>query len=220
MNRTDRPLRRPSERPESDLLRAVTEHLQAGRKDAAFAHLFKTLGPGVRGFLRAATRSDQHGDELADELWVRLWKHLAEADDWLGHGAPAELSGAGSPAEEAPPRERHSSVRAFVYRAARNLFVDWTRRASRKNPPLHSGMDVAASIPRMSAMIEARERQALLTRALTELSDEERDLLVLRAERGLSFQEVGEVLGVRPETAKVRYHRAKEKLRGLVAPTP
>ena len=44
--------------PRSTLDPIVADHLRAGDKKAAFQTIFTALGPGVRGFLRAAAHSD------------------------------------------------------------------------------------------------------------------------------------------------------------------
>ena len=66
---------------------------------------------------------------------------------------------------------------------------------------------------------ERAERSDLATRtaaALAELSEEAREVVVLRDVRGLSTREAAEVLGVSEGAVKVRLHRAHARLRELV----
>lgn len=205
----------------ASLDQVVAAHLAASRPADAYQHILTVLGPGLRGYLRAAARSDLHGDEIYDELRLRLWEALPSFTRWLGQPAPVEaLTGdASNDSESAEVSDRRaaSSVRAWVYRSARNRLIDWTRRASRNNAPLLDEAAVPGLAPRLSTLIHDRQRQALVARALGDLTDAERDALVLRAERGMSFREVAEVLGISIPAAKERYHRAKERLRRLLS---
>jgi RNA polymerase sigma-70 factor (ECF subfamily) len=108
-------------------------------------------------------------------------------------------------------------VRAWLYRSARNRGIDWLRRHSRDNVPLPSGAEQLLIAPGQSSVARRREQQALVARVLNEMTEAERDVYILRAERGLSFKEIGEVIGVADTTAKERYQRAKDRLKRLVA---
>lgn len=52
-----------------------------------------------------------------------------------------------------------------------------------------------------------------LTRALERLDPEARALILLRTVEGYSHTEIAALLGIRPGTAQVRYHRALRQLR-------
>lgn len=103
--------------------------------------------------------------------------------------------------EEAEPRRR-----AWLYRIAQNLATDHFRRASRLRwLPLEAvrrrgGGDPA---PRLA-------EGAPVHQALSRLSAAQRDVLLLFAYAGLDANEVGEVLGIRPEAARKRRQRARE----------
>jgi DNA-directed RNA polymerase specialized sigma24 family protein len=53
-------------------------------------------------------------------------------------------------------------------------------------------------------------------RALRQLRDVDRDLILLVAWDGLSPSQAGSVLGLRPVTARSRLHRARQRLAALV----
>jgi RNA polymerase sigma-70 factor, ECF subfamily len=53
---------------------------------------------------------------------------------------------------------------------------------------------------------------ARLRAALDALSEQDRELLMLMAWEGLELQQAAEVLGVRPNTVAVRFHRARRRL--------
>ena len=59
---------------------------------------------------------------------------------------------------------------------------------------------------------------ALIERAVADLSDGFRSVFVLREIEGLSIEETAEVLAIPPATVKTRLHRARAKLQEALAP--
>ena len=64
---------------------------------------------------------------------------------------------------------------------------------------------------------EGSENRALLRRAVAGLPAERREPLLLHHVWGFSFQEIAGMLGIREGAAKVRAHRARKQLQGLLA---
>jgi RNA polymerase sigma-70 factor (ECF subfamily) len=61
--------------------------------------------------------------------------------------------------------------------------------------------------------VAQRELRSLLERAIDELPDSFRTVLVARLIEGMSVEETAELLGIVPETVKTRLHRARRLLR-------
>ena len=61
--------------------------------------------------------------------------------------------------------------------------------------------------------VAQRELRALLERAIDELPESFRTVLVARLIEGMSVEETAELLGIVPETVKTRLHRARRLLR-------
>jgi RNA polymerase sigma-70 factor (ECF subfamily) len=112
-------------------------------------------------------------------------------------------------------RSRHTlgrieNLRAYLFGALRHAVA---RRAARK--------DTSRPI-REEPCEEAGTQRPLdpelsdwLDRALAELPPEQHEVLALKIDGELTFEEVGTVVGISPSTAASRYRYAIEKLRGL-----
>jgi RNA polymerase sigma-70 factor (ECF subfamily) len=81
----------------------------------------------------------------------------------------------------------------------------------------HVGDDVIASIPSAEAdpASEAArgEVEAALHRAIAELSDDRRIVVILRDIEGLTYEEIADALALEPGTVRSRLHRARTELK-------
>jgi RNA polymerase sigma-70 factor, ECF subfamily len=103
--------------------------------------------------------------------------------------------------------------RAWVYRAAHNVALDWIERQSRESG-LTDAVAGAIASDRLSAeqnLID-REEMERVARAIGNLSARQRLVLELRAQ-GLQYQEIAKVLEVRPSTVGEFLRRAIRRLR-------
>jgi RNA polymerase sigma-70 factor (ECF subfamily) len=108
-------------------------------------------------------------------------------------------------------RVRH--LRGYLYRMARNAAVDRLRSRSRSQH-LEPG-DLPWLWPGETETPSTEEVRRL-SMALAALPSEQRAVLVLKVFRDMTFGEVGEALGVSPNTAASRYRYALDKLRKML----
>lgn len=102
---------------------------------------------------------------------------------------------------------------AWMYRIARNAFMDHTRK-HRLETPAEDGQMEAAVSGRASAFEEIARRQDLATlhRALRALPEDQRELLVMSRFQGLSYDRIGQIVGCEAGTVKGRMFRAMKEI--------
>ena len=79
--------------------------------------------------------------------------------------------------------------------------------------------EVTAEVPEHAApgdLTEDTERRLDLAQALMVLDERERELVALRFGADLTARQIGELLGLRPNTVEVALHRALGRLRAVV----
>jgi len=121
------------------------------------------------------------------------------------------------------PRWKLSS---WLLKIAHNPTIDHLRRQRLDTTPLEVGPDVEGGSPldRLvdSSVVDAERKvrgKALaraLQDALAELDPAYRELLLLRFQEGLAYQEIAEVTGLPLGTVKVRLHRGRKRLGELL----
>jgi len=111
--------------------------------------------------------------------------------------------------------------RTWVIRIAVNLGKNHVRDEARwRREPVEVLSDVTDGRPAADEALLRRERERLVKKAVLELPRRQREVLSLRIDAALSFEEVAEVLGITVNNAKVCFHHAVKRLRALVGEVP
>ena len=110
---------------------------------------------------------------------------------------------------------RNGNAVAYVFRTVRNSAIDLQRSDARKRRLSEALFDKyqppdESNCP--SERLLTRERDELLRVAINQLSDSDRESVILKLFAGLTFEEAGKVAGTSPKTIATRYRRAIGKL--------
>ena len=163
---------------------------QAGEAPA-FERLYRRLAPKIRKYLISLTLNVPRADDLLQETFLQIHR---------------------SRHTYAAPRP----VEPWAFGVARHVYLmdcrAWARRRRLEVEP----DDLLPELPIPPAS-EGSEDRSLLRRAVAELPSERREPLLLHHVWGFSFQEIAGILGIREGAAKVRAHRARKQLQGLLA---
>lgn len=105
------------------------------------------------------------------------------------------------------------NVRAFLYRIADNLVIDWYRK--RKSQSLDALMDEGFEPKDTGNTIEQQTEISIVLAKLQSMEEHDRKLITLRFVEGLSPKEIGAIVGESENAVSVRLHRTLKKLRAL-----
>jgi RNA polymerase sigma factor (sigma-70 family) len=175
------------------------EELMLGYADGdvgAFQQLYsRHRGPLFRHMARRV-RDTSLAEELFQDVWQRV---IAARQRWR-------------------PDAKFST---WLYQVAHNRIADhWRAKTHRPDAP-DDADELAARVPDPETperTLSAFEERRRLQRALEELPDEQREVVLLRLEQELSLEEIGEITGVGRETVKSRLRYAMDKLRARLRP--
>ena len=105
---------------------------------------------------------------------------------------------------------------AWLFRIAHNNFANHYRARSRQREALSEDLADHNDGPVEQAL--SREALRELTRAIDQVPTDFRAALLLRAEEGLSFRQIAEILNLTEETARWRVFKARQKLLQALEP--
>jgi RNA polymerase sigma-70 factor, ECF subfamily len=110
-----------------------------------------------------------------------------------------------------------SSFYTWIYRIAVNLAIDAQRRQKRNPLDFRETMDSLLESQDETARdpfcdIQDKELRENLIKAINDLTPEHKAVIVLRTIEGLSYKDIGEILGCSEGTVMSRLHYARKKL--------
>jgi RNA polymerase sigma-70 factor (ECF subfamily) len=149
----------------------------------AFERLYAALAPAVLGYLTSLARDRVHAQDLLQETFLQVHRSR--------HVYRPDLP-----------------VRPWIFAIARHVWLMDRRTRSRRPVADTELRDVP--VPADVASLADRDT---LRRALGRLLPDRREALLLHHMWGFSFAEIGQLLGIRPDAAKLRSSRAMNDLR-------
>ena len=164
---------------------------------SAFEQIVRRYQRPIISLIARMTGDRALAEDLAQETFVKAFRNLAAFDT----------------------TRRLSS---WLFRIAHNTAIDAMRRAAPARAVIEAPgsdsddrVDESAIAPEPDP-VERLELGRALDAALAELRPDQRAAIALRYENGLSFDEIGTVLGVPEVTARSHVHRARKELARLL----
>ena len=164
---------------------------------AAFEAAFRAWYGELCSFVRPQVGSTDSAEEIVQDVFLRLWRARLTLD-------PSQ------------------SLRAYLYRAARNTALNQLKRRQLENRWLNSA--AAAGEPTVGAAdedVQLHELSDAVQHTLTLLPERCRLVFTMSRHQGLSYSEIAEALGISIKTVETQMSRALKALRaGLAAFLP
>jgi RNA polymerase sigma-70 factor (ECF subfamily) len=167
-----------------------------------FINLYNKNVAGIYRYIFIHVSSKETAQDLTSEVFLRTWEYI---------GSSAVVSG------EAEVSVQIKNPRAFFYRVAKNLVVDFYREKAKAPISLD---ELEMQVPDMENNPEEKTNLALelapVQRALAGLKDDYRDVIVWHYLNDLSVPEIADILGKSEGAVRVMLHRGLESTRQLI----
>lgn len=164
-----------------------------GDADAVQACLDR-YGALVWSLARRMCRSGADAEDAVQEIFISVWKNAGRFDS-----------------------EKGSEV-TFIATIARRRLIDRMRHAGRRptEANIDAGGGMAVSEDRVDAPVAMRDEVAVASRAMAELSEEQRRVLQMSIGYGLSHEKIAEATGIPLGTVKTHIRRGLIRVRALL----
>ncbi len=153
-----------------------------------FEDLYREFVTRIYAYVRAQLGGDADAEDVTSQVFIKAYEAYSRFE----------------PAGATPA--------AWLFRIARNAAFDHLRAAGRRDRLALAIARQAGPEPDPAAAAEARIEHGELLELLGSMPQRQRDVVALR-HSGLSFAEVGGVIGCSEDAAKMAYHRALRALR-------
>lgn len=167
----------------------LIEKAKNGDKDA-YGKLYKEYYKRIHRYCKANLYREDVVEDVCQEVFIRAWKALGTF--LLKDGG---------------------TFQAFLFRIARNLIIDLSRK--KKEFSLETYQEIAVDED-LEEKLDKKDSFEKVKYALSKLKDIDRQLIILRYFEELSHAEVAKILGIKTGNLRVRTIRILKKLKGLI----
>lgn len=169
-------------------LNRLISRAKQGDKDA-FGEIYSLFQKLIFRYIYFSTRNYELAEDLTQNTFFKAWRALPSISISRG------------------------SFRAFLFTIARNLIIDWTRR--KKELPLET-IENFPSFEDPEEDLIRKETREIVLQALSELTEDERQLITLRFFEELEYGEIAKVVGKKTGAVRVSTHRILKKLKKYI----
>lgn len=167
----------------------------------AFEQIVLQTERAVYNLALSIVKKKEDAEDVTQETYLRLWRVASEL----------KLEG---------------SLKLYILKAARNLALDLIRKNSKRDEidtvildaDGEFEIDIADDSPdsRPDASYLRKVEKETVLQSIEELPSAAREMIVLRDIEGLSYAEIGAMLGIAEGTLKSKLFRARKRLRKII----
>lgn len=158
----------------------------------ALAHIYDLYHPKIYAYIYSRIGDRQIAEDLTGEVFMRILEALRSKRGWK------------------------ASVAAWLYGIAHHLVADYYRARRKVSQPLEE--TTLAGDESTAVSVEEKMLKEQMRQAISELTEDQQQVLTLKFLEGLSNQEVAHILGKSEGAVKALQYRALASLARMVKP--
>lgn len=171
----------------------IIERVKAGDKNA-YAIIVDRYKDKVYSLVLGIVRNEETAKELAQDIFIKAYSALKKF-------------------------RKESSFSTWIYRIAYNTAISETRKNKQKVKSFDEQLEKASSMSISDTFEEEEEnemRKSILNKAIKQLKDEERLILMLYYFEEQSVEEISQSSGLSQSNVKVKLFRLRNKLKEIM----
>lgn len=156
----------------------------------SFPKLVHTYQNQLYNFIYKMTYSKEDTEEILQDVFIKVYNNLYRYDS-------------------------RYSFSTWIYRIALNTFKTAYNKKKRKLMYVsidEFDKDIISNLGSPDIIFELKENYMDIVRIINKLKEEQKVILILRYIRDFSYNEIAEIVGITPEAARMKAHRAKNSL--------
>ena len=162
----------------------------------AFSWIYDKYVDRIYKFVLLKVNNVQDAQDITSEVFLKAWQYLVYKDKKVGN------------------------IKSFLYIISRNTVADFYRQQKIQKIPLQQTDEKLLKNKEKTSNIEIQANNKLqleqVRKALINLKDDYRDVIILKYINQLSINEISEIIGKNNTATRVLLHRAIQKLKKSV----
>lgn len=155
-------------------------------EEQTFQHIYKQYRLPLHRYLVRRTGNESDAADLTQETFVRMYEK----------------------------RVNPETARAWLFKTSYHLFVDqWRKKRRAVHVPLEAMSDMPETDVSPEGEALGAELRKEIFKALQELKPRDREVLLMLAQRNLSYREIADHVGCSENAIKTLVHRARKRMR-------
>lgn len=168
---------------------SIIQKAKNGDKQA-FELLYKHYFPRIYRYCQASIYRDDLAADISQETFLKAWKALPTF----------RLRDGGT-------------FQAYIYRIARNIIIDLSRKKKEFSLTFYEDIETDDDLVEKMARSENIDK---VKRALSKLSEKDRQILILRYFEEMSHKETAKIIGIREGALRVKTTRLLKKIKEML----
>ena len=160
--------------------------------EQAFAQFYNTYQGRIYRFVYFKVSDEEKAQDLTNEVFMKAFNYLKD--------------------DEAHEIE---NFQAFIFKTARNLVIDFYR-TRKQNISLDAISEIASKKEDVSQKIDDKLDIEKVAKAIKQLPNDYREIIILRFVDGLSFEEISHSVGKSLGSCRMLAHRGIKKIKEII----
>lgn len=157
---------------------------------SAFGRIYKEFLPRIYRFVFYLVPDNAIAEDITQDTFVKAWESLPRFSSKKG------------------------TIQSYLYAIARNTVIDHQRKKKESRLDMDYAQQIGSG-ENLENMLINLERVSKVHEALSSLSKEDRDVVVLRYFEEMSYKEIAEVVNQTEGAIRVKTHRILKTMKGL-----
>jgi RNA polymerase sigma-70 factor (ECF subfamily) len=176
--------------PDQEHLKELILSAKDGDK-GAFEEVYSTYYIPLYRYILTRLKNKQESEDMAQVVFIKIWNSLPT---W---------------------NESHTSPLSFFFTVARNTLIDHFRKNARRKEVVSDEEVAKTSENHTADTSNARELKEVLNQAISELTDDQQEVINLIYTHDRTYTEVAEITGKNEDAIRQTHSRAIKRLRAI-----
>ena len=172
-------------------IQMLIEQLNRGNEQA-FDRIYRTFGPRMFSFALSLLKDKAEAEEIVQEVFIKVWNRRKD------------ISATGS-------------FESLLFTMTKNGVLNHIRKTDYHRDYIAYQKNNPEPDPALDQEINYRELETIYQKAIEKLSPRKKEIFILKQKHALSYEEIGQKLGISSKTVRNQMDAASSEIKQLIS---